>query len=142
MNRYIIFTPKPVYLTHGIALVRIIFGGLLIFHGLEVFNPVLMKEYATWEVFEGTPSGFLAYTGKSVELLAGLLFMIGLFTRIAAVLTIGTFTYITFIIGEGRFWYQDQHPFMFVLFGILFLFTGPGVLNLDTFLIRKNKMGK
>ncbi len=137
MGKFPFFTSEPVYLFKAIAMVRIFFGGLLIFHGIEVFNPVLMKDYATWEVFQGTPSGLLAYTGKSMELLAGLLFICGLFTRIAALLTIGTFCYITFLIGTGKFWYQDQHPFMFVLLGILFLFTGPGSWSLDASLMRK-----
>jgi putative oxidoreductase len=137
MSKVSFLNAGPLYLMPGIAFIRIIFGGLLVFHGLEVFNPVLMKEYATWEVFEGTPSGLFAYTGKSLELLAGLLFIFGLFTRIASLLTIGTFCYITFFIGNGKFWYQDQHPFMFVLLGILFLFTGPGAWSLDAFLYRK-----
>jgi putative oxidoreductase len=45
--------------------------------------------------------------------------------------------YITFIVGGGKFWYEDQHPFMFALFGLLFLFTGPGAFNLDEVIFKK-----
>jgi putative oxidoreductase len=34
-------------------------------------------------------------------------------------------------VGHGRFWYEDQHPFLFALFGVLFFFTGPGAWSLD-----------
>jgi putative oxidoreductase len=44
--------------------------------------------------------------------------------------------YITFKIGHGKFWYEDQHPFMFVLFGLLFFFTGPGKWSLDHVLFK------
>jgi putative oxidoreductase len=57
-------------------------------------------------------------------LLAGVLLVLGLFTRVAALLCVGTFLYITFFIGHGRFWMEDQHPFLFALFGVLFLSPG------------------
>jgi putative oxidoreductase len=57
--------------------------------------------------------------------------MLGWFTRIGAVLIIATLSYVTFFVGHGRFWYEDQHPFMFVLFGVLFFFTGPGSWSVD-----------
>ena len=71
------------------------------------------------------------YAGKAAELVAGILLTLGLFTRLGALICIGTLAYITFILGHGKFWYEDQHPFMFVLFGLLFLFSGPGAWSLD-----------
>jgi putative oxidoreductase len=75
--------------------------------------------------------------GKGSEFIAGIFLLLGLFTRIGSLLMIGNFSYITFFVGEGRFWYQEQHPFMFALFGILFLFTGPGAWSLDGILHAK-----
>src|SRR5690349_5713823 len=105
MNRF--FLPSSVWQNKGLAIVRIIVGALLIYHGQEVFNPELMKGYAEWETFKGSPAHLMVYAGKSSELIAGLLLFSGFLTRIGAVLTMGTLLYITFFIGHGKFWYED-----------------------------------
>jgi putative oxidoreductase len=56
---------------------------------------------------------------------------LGLYTRIASITCIAVFLFITFIVGDGKFWYQDQHPFLFVLLGMLFLVVGPGAWSVD-----------
>ncbi len=129
MNTF--FSPAPVRLHKVLAVLRIIVGLLLVYHGQEVFNPELMKGYAEWEMFKDRPATLMVYAGKGAELIAGVLFSLGLFTRISSFITIGTFAYITFFVGHGHFWYEDQHPFMFVLIGVLFLFSGPGAWSLD-----------
>jgi len=131
------FSPAPVSLNKGVAVIRIIVGALLIYHGQEVFNPELMRGYAEWDTFKGSAANFIVYAGKSSELIAGLLLFAGFLTRIGAVLTIGTLAYITFFIGHGKFWYEDQHPFLFVLLGLFFLFTGPGAWSVDEYIFKK-----
>jgi putative oxidoreductase len=135
MNRF--FSPDPILLSKGVAIIRIVVGSLLIYHGQEVFNPELMKGYAEWDTFKGPAATFMVYAGKSSELIAGLLLFAGFLTRIGALITIGTLSYITFFIGHGKFWYEDQHPFLFVLLGLLFLFTGPGTWSVDESVFKK-----
>ncbi|HNV29480.1 MAG TPA: DoxX family protein [Cyclobacteriaceae bacterium] len=137
MNSF--FSSTPIALTQGIALVRIIVGALIVYHGQEVFNPELMNGYMTWDTFDKSNARLLVYLGKSSELIAGFFLLLGLFTRIGALITIGTLSYITFFIGHGKFWYEDQHPFMFVLFGLLFLFTGPGAWSMDALIFKKRR---
>lgn len=132
-----LFSSAPIYPDQGTAIVRIIVGALLIYHGQEVFHPRLMAEYMTWDIFSGSNARLLVYAGKTSELLAGLLILPGFLTRLGALLTVGTFLYITFFVGGGRFWYEDQHPFLFALFGLLFLFTGPGAWSIDRLTDRK-----
>lgn len=134
MKRF--FSPSPIWSNNGIAVVRIILGALMIYHGQEVFNPELMNSYLEWERFKGPDGKFMVYLGKSSEFIAGVSFLLGIFTRFGALLLIGTLSYVTFFVGHGRFWYEDQHPFMFVLFGLLFLFTGPGSWSLDASIFR------
>ncbi len=129
---------SPVALSQGIGLVRIIIGSLMAYHGQEVFNPELMKEYATWDTFQESSALFMVYLGKGSEFVAGVLLLLGLLTRVGAIITICALGYITFFIGHGKFWYEDQHPFMFVLFGMLFFFTGPGAWSLDAIFFKKN----
>ena len=129
MNAF--FSPAPIQMHKALASVRIIVGLLIAYHGLEVFDAELMKGYLEWEVFKIPAGKVLVYTGKACELISGSLLALGLFTRIGALLLIGTLSYITFFVGQGRFWYEEQHPFMFVLFGALFFFVGPCAWSLD-----------
>lgn len=130
-----IYSAQPIAQDNGIAVLRIIIAIFLIIHGKEVFDIEKMEEYMKWDTFKS--SGFMPYLGKGAELVAGVLLLPGLFTRLACIITIGTFAYITFFVGEGKFWMNDQHPFMFVLFGLLFFFTGPGAMSLDRILFKK-----
>lgn len=127
-------------LVTGLASVRICVGLLLLYHGVEVFNTAVMAGYLQWETFRDPGAKYFVYMGKVAELVAGLLLTCGLFTRIGGILTLGTFLYITFFVGRGRFWYEDQHPFLFALFGMLFLLTGPGKWSLDTLWMGKTKV--
>jgi putative oxidoreductase len=132
-----LFSSTPIMPAQGLAIVRIIFGALMVYHGKEVFDPELMKEYANWDSISGSNGLFMVYLGKGSEFVGGLFLLLGIFTRVASLMTMGTMLYITFIVGGGKFWYEDQHPFMFALFGLLFLFTGPGAFNLDGVIFKK-----
>lgn len=137
MKRFL--SSVPLWQNHGIALLRILIGIFLIIHGKEVFDAAKMTEYSKWDVFTNPSSAkMLVYLGKGAEFVAGFLLVFGLFTRVAALLTVGTFLYITFLVGNGKFWMDDQHPFLFALFGILFFFTGPGTWSLDEKLFNKS----
>ena len=116
----------------ALAIVRIIMGMLLVYHGFEVFNPKLMAEYAQWDMFKNLSFGLImVYIGKGSELIVGLLLILGLWTRFASIILILTMVYITFFIGKGKFWYEDQHPFLFILLGIIYLFNGAGLWGFD-----------
>ncbi len=132
-----LLSPNPIWPSQGAAIVRMIVGLLLIYHGQEVFQAKLMDSYANWDNFKGSYGHLMVYAGKLAELIAGLSIFLGLFIRLGALICIGTFTYITFFFGQGRFWYEEQHPFMFLLFGVLYLFTGSGIWSLDGLIFGK-----
>ena len=103
------------------------------YHGFEIFSTEAMKTYFDWEMFKVFPSPPVAvYLGKSIELIAGVLLLIGLWTRLASLLMMIVMLYITFFVGNGQFWYMDQQPFLFVVLGWIFLTTGPGAFALDS----------
>ena len=121
MNSF--FSPLPLWQDNGLALIRIIVGGFLIYHGWEIFDTPAMNEYLKWDMFKDSSTGkVLVYGGKVAELLSGILFVLGLFTRIACIILICTLGYIAFFVGHGKIWYEDQYPFLFVLIGVDFLF--------------------
>lgn len=135
-----LFSSQPIWQSAGLALVRILTGGFLAYHGGELFDAATMKGYFNWEAFKGFSSpATMVYMGKGMELAMGMLLMLGLFTRIAALGIVITMGYITFFVGHGQVWYSDQHPFLFVLLAVLFFCCGPGALSLDGLLFSKTK---
>lgn len=139
MNKF--FSPFPVAQNYGIATVRIITGILLVWHGWETFDAEKMDMYTGWFVERqySNPAAY-AYAGKIAELLAGLGFVLGLFTRLASVAAIAAFIGVIFLLGDkGKIFQGDQHPFLFILLAFVFLFSGPGTLSLDNIFFRKNK---
>ncbi|MBN8821227.1 MULTISPECIES: DoxX family membrane protein [unclassified Spirosoma] len=136
MNKF--FSAEAIWQEGGLALIRIIVGLQLVYHGWEVFDPAQMKVYAAWDTFKQSDFPLLmVYLGKGSELVAGILLTLGLLTRVGCLITIGTMLYITFIIGHGKFWYEDQHPFLFVLLALVFLVTGGGQWSADALLFGK-----
>jgi putative oxidoreductase len=135
-----IFSPSPLWQNQGVAIIRIITGLFLVYHGSEVFDRIKMLEYGSWDLFKNTFSGsFLVYTGKSAELVAGFLLVLGFVTRVASIIVIITFIYISFFVGHGKIWYDDQYPFLFVLLALVFFVTGPGWWSIDQLLFTRSK---
>lgn len=135
MNK--IFSPLPLWQTNGIALIRIIIGLSLIYHGSEMFDRGTMNDYFKWDMFKDSPfSKISVYGGKASELISGLLLLMGLLTRVACLMVICTLGYVAFFVGHGKVWYEDQYPFLFVLFGFIFIFTGPGAFSLDNVIFK------
>jgi putative oxidoreductase len=135
MKRF--FSPSPLWQQQGLTLVRIITGVFMIYHGWEVFSTETMNGYLQWDQFKNSSGKFFVYAGKGSELIAGVFLVIGLFTRLAAIVLIATLGYIAFFVGHGKIWYDDQHPFLFVLLGFVILITGGGKYSLDNIFFGK-----
>jgi putative oxidoreductase len=134
-----LLSSSPANQDYGIAIVRIITGMLLVYHGWEVFSSEKMTMYTGWFTDKHYPQpAFWAYAGKLAELLAGIGFVLGLFTRLSSIAAILAFTGIIFMVGyKGKIFEGDQHPFLFILLSLVFIFTGPGALSLDALFFKK-----
>lgn len=135
MNKF--FSPLPLWQNAGLSFIRMVVGFFMIYHGWEIFSTAKMSSYLEWDLFKSSSGKTMVYIGKAGELVAGIFLFLGLFTRLAALLLIGTMGYICFFVGQGKILYEDQYPFLFVLLGLGFFFTGPGSFSLDK-LIFKN----
>lgn len=123
---------KSTWNENGLAFIRVLTGLLMIYHGIEIFNPEIINMYLGWEAIKALPFPVvLTYTGKSIELITGICFVLGLFTRTAALLMAFNMSFICFYVGSGKFYYDDQHPFLFVLLALVFFFTGAVKFGLD-----------
>ncbi len=134
------FSPSPIWQSSGLALIRIIVGFFMVYHGWEVFDSEKMNGYIAWDNFKNSSLGtFLPYFGKASELVGGIMLVLGFFTRIACIILIGTMLYISLFVGHGKIWYDDQHPFLFVLLAFVFIFCGPGKWSVDNILFNQKK---
>ena len=127
----------------GIAIVRIMVGVLLIFHGLQIFETNDMEGFA--ETLSGMSIPFpeiMVYTGKLIELVGGFFLILGLFTRVMTTLLFLTFIFITFVMGEGKIFTDNQNPFLLAMIALLFFFTGAGRLSIDYILFVNRKEDK
>lgn len=116
----------------GIVIVRIVVGVMLIFHGLQVFQTQDMDGFTEHLLNMSIPfPEAMAYTGKLIELIGGFFLILGLFTRLVTALLFFTFMFITFFMGEGKIFTDNQHPFLFALMSLLFFFTGAGRISID-----------
>ena len=136
MNNF--FSSSPLAQTIGLTLIRCILGAFLIYHGCEIFSESKINGYLEWDVFKSSNGKLLVMTGKASELIAGIFFVLGFLTRVASLLIIGTMIYITFSLGHGKIWYEDQYPFLFILLALVFFFAGAGRISVDNLVFKKN----
>ena len=130
--QYPILSPYPLWQEAGLLVIRLLTGAFMVYHGWEVFLPDKIEGYAQWLTDLKFPAPrFMAYLGKGAELVGGLLLMAGLFTRFAAVALAITMAVICFVMGKGRIFTDDQHPFLFILLAAVFFFLGAGTWSLD-----------
>ncbi len=138
------FSADCLWRNKGLTVIRIITGLLMAYHGWEVFERAKMDEYLKWDVIKSLPApGFMVYLGKSMELISGICIAFGLLTRLAALFMAITMLFICFKVGNGKFWYEDQHPFIFALLAMVFFFAGAGQWSVDNLLFHsKNKIAR
>jgi putative oxidoreductase len=133
-----IFSARQNKHNNALAFVRILTGCFLVYHGWEVFDSSKISEYATWDMFKNLSFAKALVTGgKAAELLGGVMFCLGLLTKLATIIIAATMLFITFYIGHGKIWYDDQYPFLFVMLCVIFFFVGAGSFSIDNLLTQK-----
>lgn len=132
-------TKNPNLQQNGLVALRILTGLLMAYHGFEIFNSETMKMYLSWDVIKALPfSNIMPYVGKSIELITGIFFILGLFTRVSALFMAFNMLFICFYVGGGKFYYEDQHPFLFVMLALVFFFAGSVKFGLDNYFNKKS----
>ena len=138
MNK--LFSASPLWQTTGLVMIRVVTGLLVAYHGWEIFDEKIMSGYLEWDSIKSLPSPkTMVYIGKGLELVAGICLAIGLFTRLAALFIFVDMMFICFYVANGRFYYEDQHPFLFGVLALVFFFTGPVKFGLDNYLFKEKR---
>ena len=131
MNRFELFLEE--YQEQTYALLRIIAGFLFIWHGSQkLFNFPLDFPY---------PLSPLIYSAAGIELIGGILIMIGFLTRPIAFLCSGTMAFAYWWAhGLNGFFPIVNHGEISALYCFIFLFLaskGPGIWSIDSILMKQ-----
>ncbi len=147
-----------IFFNYSCSILRILIGLLFLYSGISKFTGIVFFRYSiiTLKLFAFNLTEIITYTIPSIEIILGLLFVIGLFVRFTAihlnVLIIG-FSYICYhaiqiSLGNcnclGAFVKMNYGYYHFVILLILFILNTLIALNKNNFwsldkLISKNK---
>lgn len=129
------------YASHAYALFRIVFGLMFLSHGLQkVFGM-----FGGRTTFGGQLPALTSEAGIAglIELIAGTMIMMGLFTGVAAFVASGEMA-VAYFKGHQRmaFWPLENRGELAVLFCFAFLYIsarGAGIWSLDSLLRRRRR---
>lgn len=129
-----LFSTKTIF-ENSLLLIRLTAGLLIFVHGLGTFNEGHMKGNIAWLSDLHFPAPvFMAYLGKGAELIGGVLLILGLFTRVAAIVLVINMLVICFVLGSGKIFTDDETPFLLLVLFVYLLLTGPGKISVDAIL--------
>ncbi|HJS55562.1 MAG TPA: DoxX family protein [Chitinophagaceae bacterium] len=132
----IVFTPDALW-EAGAVILRVATGLIIFKYGLEIFSAGKMQGYTDWLNDLNFPAPeTMAYAGKLCELTGGILMVLGLFIRLAAIPLLITMSVTGFVMGEPEFLAADGSILLLLIF-LHFLLVGPGKFSLDHILFTK-----
>ena len=134
----------------AVILIRLVVGGVFVSEGIQKF--LFPDDLGPGRFASETPlpaPTFFAYFGGTFEIICGILLLVGLLTRVAAVPMIinmigaELFTKLPILTDEGaRQYLHEARNELSQLFGSLFLlFVGAGAWSIDAMLTRRRRLG-
>ncbi len=126
-------------------MLRIWLGIAFIMHGLlGVFNADYMAGHiGMLELYNIPLPEFTAYLSKGGELIAGILMLLGLFTRMSAVVIIINMLVATFIALRGDIFgdFQAEISFTYLLIAMVIFLKGTTDFSLDKWIAQRSSTG-
>jgi len=126
-----LFNPNP-DVPGFMIIVRIMTGIIIANYGLEVFSKEHMSGNVKWLTDIHFPLPFImAYIGKGIEFVGGVMLVLGLLTRLSCIALIADMMVIIFIMGHGKIFGDEQLAFLLMLLFIVFAINGAGRWSID-----------
>lgn len=135
-----LFKGKPNYINFGLLFYRIALGASMFYHGYLKWLSGSEGLYKVGAMLAplGVSGGYelLGTAAAIVEMLGGILIILGLFTRIGALLLVGTLAVATILHINGNFFGWD-YPSQMAFGAIMLFFAGAGRYSFDAFIFKK-----
>jgi putative oxidoreductase len=132
------FLSSKVISENGLALIRMMAGMLILVHGFGLFHQGHMEGNVAWLTDLHFPAPvFMAYLGKGAEFIGGIFLVLGLLARFTAVVLMINMAVITFVMGSGRIFSEDEQPWLLLILFLWIFFNGAGKWSLDRLLFDK-----
>lgn len=128
--------PQPLDADFGIFFLRLILGGLFTWHGFDAlihYNLYLSMSKSTI----GLPASFEFNLVVFSQFICGILIVLGLLTRLAAIPIFITMAVAFLIAHKGMPFFQKELPFVYGLLCIAAFILGSGRYSLDNFLQKR-----
>ncbi|WP_273418936.1 DoxX family protein [Veillonella caviae] len=135
-----LFKGKPNYINFGLLFYRIALGASMFYHGYLKWLSGSEGLYKVGAMLAplGVSGGYelLGTAAATAEMLGGILIILGLFTRIGALLLVGTLAVATILHINGNFFGWD-YPSQMAFGAIMLFFAGAGRYSFDAFIFKK-----
>ncbi|MCF0157268.1 DoxX family protein [Veillonella caviae] len=135
-----LFKGKPNYINFGLLFYRIALGASMFYHGYLKWLSGSEGLYKVGAMLAplGVSGGYelLGTAAAIAEMLGGILIILGLFTRIGALLLVGTLAVATILHINGNFFGWD-YPSQMAFGAIMLFFAGAGRYSFDAFIFKK-----
>lgn len=135
-----LFKGKPNYINFGLLFYRIALGASMFYHGYLKWLSGSEGLYKVGAMLAplGVSGGYelLGTAAAIAEMLGGILIILGLFTRIGALLLAGTLAVATILHINGNFFGWD-YPSQMAFGAIMLFFAGAGRYSFDAFIFKK-----
>lgn len=122
----------------GLAMlpIRLWCGSMMMYHGWSKIsdNP---QEFVAWVHTDLFMPEFMGWAAIGGEFLGGLLLLIGLWTRIGAVLVAGTMLVAGFVAHKDDPWSKKEHALGYAVLSVALLVAGGGMASIDERLSRR-----
>lgn len=135
-----LFKGKPNYINFGLLFYRIALGASMFYHGYLKWLSGSEGLYKVGAMLAplGVSGGYelLGTAAAIAEMLGGILIILGLFTRIGALLLVGILAVATILHINGNFFGWD-YPSQMAFGAIMLFFAGAGRYSFDAFIFKK-----
>lgn len=134
-----IFKSKPNYINFGLFIYRLALGISMFYHGYLKWLSGSQGLYKVGAMLAplGVSGGYemLGTAAALAEMIGGILIAVGLFTRIGAILVVGTLATATIVSLNGSFFSWD-YPSQLGFGALMLFFAGAGRFSLDKALFK------
>ena len=127
-----LFSTQPLWQNNGLAILRIITGAFMAYHGSEMFDRKAMLPYLEWDVIKSLPvPETMLYFGKGLEFVSGIvLYSVCLQGLLLCLWQLICCSFALKLVMEN-FGMKISILSFFALLALVFFFTGPVKWSLD-----------